>query len=123
MNHWTPILAEIADKMPTVPECVVVNFTAMALLLVAQLYIARFARWLRLLPVLVAGFWAYATSSEFLNGRFMTEAIFKEMGSRYAAEVVLLGFFPVTVLALAMELERRWQASHSAFRIPHSALR
>lgn len=109
----TPILAEIADKMPTVPECALVNLAAMASLLASQLFIARFARWLRLLPALVASFWAYATSSEFLNDSVMTEPIFHEMGSRYAGEVALLGFIPVAALALAMELERRWLASRS----------
>lgn len=117
----TPVLAEIADKMPTVPECALINLAGMAFLLVSQFFIARFARWLRLLPALVASVWAYATSSEFLSDHIMTEAIFDEMGSRYAGEVVLQGFIPVTVLVLAMELERRWLASHSAFRTPRSA--
>lgn len=121
MSQWTPIFAEISDKMPTVPECAVVNLVAMTFLLVSQFFIARFARWLRLLPALVASVWAYATSSEFLSDHIMTEAIFDEMGSRYAGEVVLQGFIPVTVLVLAMELERRWLASHSAFRTPRSA--
>ena len=121
MSHWTPILAEIADKMPTVPECAVVNLAAMAFLLTSQFFIARFARWLRLLPSLLAICWAYARSSEFLNDSIMTDSVFHEMGSRYAGEIVLLCFIPVTVLALAMELERRWLASHSAFRIPRSA--
>lgn len=121
MSYWTPILAEISDKMPTVPECAVVNLAGMAFLLVSQCFIARFARWLRLLPALVASFWAYAIGSEFLNDSVMTEPVFHEMGSRYAGEVVLLGFIPVTALVLAMELERRWLASHSAFRLPRSA--
>jgi hypothetical protein len=118
----TPIFAEIADKMPTVPECAVVNLAAVAFLLVAQFYIARFARWLRLLPALLASFWAYATSSEFLNDSVITEPIFHEMGSRYAGEIVLLCFIPVTVLALAMELERRWPTSKSAIANRQSAI-
>lgn len=123
MSHWTPIFAEISDKMPAVHECAVVNLAAMAFLLTSQFFIARFSRWLRLLPALVASFWAYAISSEFLNDSVMTEPVFHEMGSRYAGDIVLLSFIPVTVLVLAMELERRWLASHSTPRTPHSAFR
>jgi len=114
-----PIFAEISDKMPPVEQWIALNILVGIGLVSLQLTLARFVRWLRLVPALLACLWAWGVSGEMLCDRFVTEAIFQELGSRYAAEATLLGFAPAVLLVLLMLVQQ--QRSHSTLRIPHSA--
>jgi hypothetical protein len=119
----TPMLAEISDKMLPIEGWLAFNLLAGIVLVSRQLALARFVRWLRLLPALLACWWAWGISGEMLYDRFLTEAIFHEMGSLYAFEATFLGFGPALVLVLLMLLMRQRFVSHSTLRTPHSALR
>ena len=121
MSHWTPIFAEIADKMPVVEGWLALNLLLGTSLISFQFVLARHVRCFRLLPALLACFWAYGMTGEILCDRSFAPVVFSEMGSLYVSEIILLAFAPAITLLLAMLWERKRLTVHSAFRIPHSA--
>ncbi|MFT6498659.1 MAG: hypothetical protein ACJAT6_000790 [Akkermansiaceae bacterium] len=105
-----PVIAEVGDKMMTIPE---IWLWAAGLSVPLVWAAARVGgRTGSLVTFCLAGFLtailAYAAIHEsFLDGDF-SPAVQQEMGSRWIAHSVTAGFLPLVLVALILGLRRPW---------------
>jgi hypothetical protein len=98
-----PLLAEISDKMMSWPTLLGWNVG----LIVLAWAIAKVARWLVVIPFLLAGVLALSAIDE-LRDRFVGPAVVHELGYGYVA----LSFLPVIfVVVIAVRTRKRSPAS------------
>ncbi|MBI5803013.1 MAG: hypothetical protein HZA92_20115 [Verrucomicrobia bacterium] len=116
MSHWTPIFAEIVDKMLSVEEWTRISWCVAFFLLGLLVLLAYCPPKVRLLPAGLACGWAFMWLSETLDSGGYTEAVFAEMGSSYAADTFSRSFIPASVVLVAMVIGHL--AQHS---LPQSA--
>src|SRR5438067_13832767 len=108
MNSLTALLAEVADKEPTLPKLWIVAIVLSG----ASLLLGFWRRWAALIPAAAAAIWAYTVWSE-LNDRFVGPAIRQELGDAYIAQsyvTTLLPFLYVVFVFLRETLERSNQS-------------
>jgi hypothetical protein len=87
-----PILAEVADKEPTLPHiwCLAVIFS------VSGLFLCRWRAASALLALLPAAIWAIALISE-LRDPFVGPAMIRELGRGYVAQADLAALIPLLI--------------------------
>jgi ABC-type Co2+ transport system permease subunit len=94
----SPILAEVSDKMMSLPTLIVWN---VVLVLVARA-VAEKSRWFALIPFSLATVLALSALEE-LRDPFVGPAVIHELGYRYAA----LSFLPLIVVATIAARKRK----------------
>lgn len=102
MSHWTPIFAEIADKMLSIEAWTRINLCVALCLLGLLVVLACFLPKARLLPAALACSWAFVWLGENFDSGGYSEAVFAEMGSSYAADTISRSFIPASVVLVAM---------------------
>jgi len=104
MTEFTPILAEVADKEPTIIAiwCIAVFLCVGGFLL---------CRWRRAAGVIVlplAAVWAWGLFSE-IRDPYVGPAILNELGRGYVAQAYLAALIPFVVVAIGF-----WRRRHDA---------
>jgi hypothetical protein len=101
MTQFTPILAEVADKEPTLAAiwCIAAFLCFVCLLLCRWRTIAG----LIVLPL--AGVWAWALLSE-IHDPYAGPAILEELGRAYIAQAYIAVLLPFLVVAIGFRRKR-----------------
>lgn len=90
MNDFTPILAEISDKEPSL----LTVWLVAALFSVASFAICRFRRWTALIAIPLIGVWAIGLFSE-LRSPDVGPAIIQELGRSYVIQSYIAALIPL----------------------------
>jgi len=107
-----PVLAEIADKMPGAGAIWVFS----CVLGLICVWCCRVSKWLYLLMVPVAGFWAFSGWREFVADSYFHDAVVIELGRGYLIQAVASGFAPLAALLACAVLDlARMRAGHQDF--------
>ena len=91
---FTPILAEISDKMPGV-SAIWFWWLCLAAILVAC---CRLFRWLYVLAVPVVCWWALTGQSEFLADAYFRDAVITELKRGYLIKAICASWLPLVAL-------------------------
>jgi hypothetical protein len=109
---FTPILAEISDKMPGVSA---IWFWSLCLAAVG-VGCCRFSRWLYLVALPVAGWLAFAGYGEIVAEGFFRDAIISELGHGYLFQAVCASWLPLVALLVCGIYDLRRRPFHSLER-------
>ena len=93
---FTPMLAEISDKMPGVPAIWLLAF----LLAATAIGCCRFSRWLYLFALPVAGWWAFGGYREFVADAYFRDAVMTELGRGYLIQAFCASWLPFVALLI-----------------------
>jgi len=103
-SSFIPILAEISDKLPGVPAIWLISFCLAA----TAVGCCRLSRWLYLLALPVAGWWAFGGYCEFVADTYFRDAVLTELGRGYLIQAICASWLPLVVLLIhgLYELQR-----------------
>ena len=106
MHTFTPMLAEAADKEPTL----VLVWSIAAFVSAACFLLCRWRRWALVLALCLAGLLIYATFS-WLRDPNESSAIVSELGWSYVTQAWIAGFIPLLFIAAGCSLKRTRHAA------------
>jgi hypothetical protein len=101
MSNFTPILAEIVDKEPTLATLWLVA----SVLSVASFLACRSRRWPALIAVPLIAVWAFALISE-LHSADVGPAIVHELGRSYVIQSYIAAFVPLLFVLFSLSRNR-----------------
>jgi len=102
MVNTFPILAEVADKEPTLAWL----WTVAAVLSVASFALCRWRRWTAIIAIPAAVFWICLLLPE-IRDRFVDPAILQELGRGYVTQTYLAAFVPMLFIVFGLLRKRR----------------
>jgi hypothetical protein len=91
---FAPMLAEISDKMPGVSVIWLIS----ACLAAFAIACCRVSRWLYLLALPVAGYWAFGGYRELVADSYFRDAVIMELGRNYWLQAVCSSCLPLVGL-------------------------
>ncbi|MEX1098178.1 MAG: hypothetical protein WED34_19195 [Planctomycetales bacterium] len=110
----TPIIAEIADKMPETSIVWLFDFSIAIVLLASASGLWFLHRWAHLLLLPVAAWWAWMGFSDYALDAYWRRAVSQEMGTSYVVQSVAAGCLPLLVIVgFALALFRRCSIERS----------
>lgn len=103
-----PLLAEISDKMPTVPTLWMFDLFVAGIVLAFAVGLSLIRRWAHLILIPLAAWWAWSWLAEYVGNDDWRSVVSGEMGMRYIVHSVAAGFLPlVAILTFTLYVFRR----------------